>query len=109
MVRSWADGSGAIGAIEPFTAVGMLSPSGVTPGVGRRAVAGAEHPDLVAEGPQRPGEREHLALHAAGQGEAVGADEADAHGSAHRIGRRRRPTGPTAGRGWGLPMASRAS
>ena len=31
MVRSWADGSGAIGAIEPLTAVGMLSPSGVTP------------------------------------------------------------------------------
>jgi len=31
MVRSAFDGSGATGAIEPFTAVGMLLPSGVIP------------------------------------------------------------------------------
>ena len=74
-----ADGSGASGATEPLAAVGMLLPRGVTPAVGRRAVARAEHPDLVARAPQRPGQPEHLALHAAGHGEAVRADEADPH------------------------------
>src|SRR6478735_3529143 len=34
IVRSWADGSGAMGAIEPLAGVGMLSPRGVTPGSG---------------------------------------------------------------------------
>src|SRR5207237_67832 len=33
-VRSWADGSGAIGATEPFAAVGTERPRGVTPASG---------------------------------------------------------------------------
>ena len=34
MVRSWADGSGAMGATDPLAAVGTLLPRGVTPASG---------------------------------------------------------------------------
>ena len=52
---------------------------GCDPGVGRWTVAGAEHPHVVARAPQRPGQAQDLALHAARQGQAVRADDADAH------------------------------
>ena len=47
------------------------------PGVGRRAVARGQHPDVVAEPAQRAGQAEHLHLHAARQAQAVGADHPD--------------------------------
>ena len=47
--------------------------------VGRRAVAGSHHPDLVAPAAQRPGQPEDLPLHTAGHGQAVRADQTDAH------------------------------
>ena len=47
--------------------------------VGRRSVARTEDPHVVARGPQRPRQPQDLALHAARQRQAVGADDADAH------------------------------
>ena len=85
MVRSWAAGSGASGATEPLAAAGTLLPSGVTNGVGRRAVAGRQHPGLVAPAAQGAGQPEHLALDPAGDREAVGAQQADAH-DARKLG-----------------------
>ena len=41
MVRSWAEGSGAMGATEPLAAVGTLLPSGVTPASGGGPSQGA--------------------------------------------------------------------
>ena len=52
--------------------------------LGRRAVAGPEHPRLVALAAQLPGQPQHLGLHAARHGQAVGAHEADAQGPARR-------------------------
>ena len=79
MVRSCADGSGASGATEPLAAVGMLLPSGVTQPSG----GGPSHgPSTRASWPLARSARhqpEHLRLHAAGHGEAVGADQADPH------------------------------
>ena len=50
------------------------------PGVGRRPVAGPEHPRLVAAGAAATRARpEHLPLHAPGHGQAVGADQPDPH------------------------------
>ncbi len=72
MVRSWAAGSGAIGATDPLAAVGTLLPSGVTPASGGGPSHGAEHPDVVAQRPQHPGQAEHLPLDAARDGQAVG-------------------------------------
>ena len=79
MVRSWAEGSGAIGATEPLAAVGTLRPRGVTPASGGGPSHGPEHAHLVAEAAQRAGQAEHLTLDAAGDGQRVGADQADAH------------------------------
>ncbi len=51
------------------------------PGVGRGAVAGRQHPGLVAQLAQGAGEAEDLHLHAAGHRQAVRADQPDAeHG-----------------------------
>ena len=58
---------------------GTLRPSGVTPASGGGPSHGAEHAHLVAERAQRAGEPEHLALHAAGDGQGVRADQPDAH------------------------------
>ena len=79
MVRSAADGSGASGAIEPLAAVGRLLPSGVTNGSGGGPSHGASTRASWPSAAQRPGQAEHLALHAARHRQAVGADEADAH------------------------------
>ena len=48
-------------------------------GIRRRAVARAEHPRGVPAATQRPRQPEHLHLHTAGLGEAVGADDAYPH------------------------------
>ena len=79
MVRSVPARSGATGAIDPLAAVGMLLPSGRDEQLGRRAVARRQHPGLVAEPAQHPGQPEHLGLHTTWHGEAVGADQADPH------------------------------
>ena len=77
MVRSWHDGSGAIGATEPLAAVGIDRPSGVTPASG----GGPSHgPSTRTSWPEVRSARakpEHLALHAAGHRQAVRADQAD--------------------------------
>ena len=79
IVRSCADGSGASGATEPFAAVGTLRPRGVTPASGGGPSHGPEHAHLVARAAQSPGQAQHLALHAARDGQRVRADQADAH------------------------------
>ena len=45
----------------------------------RRPVARPEHPGLVALAAQLAGQAEHLGLHAAGHGQAVGPDQPDPH------------------------------
>ena len=85
-MRSAADGSGASGAIDPLAAVGRLLPSGVTNALGRRAVARPEDPRLVALPPQLAGQPQHLALHAAGHGQAVRADQPDPQRHAATVG-----------------------
>ncbi len=84
MVRSWAAGSGASGATEPLAAAGTLLPSGVTHGVGRRSVAGRQDPGLVAPLAEGAGQPEDLALDPAGDGQAVRAEQADAHAAGQR-------------------------
>ena len=91
MVRSAHDGSGASGATEPLAAVGMVLPSGMTNSSGGGPSHGASTRASWPMRPQHPGQPEHLALHAARDGEAVRADEADAH-------RRDRTSGPPTAR-----------
>ena len=105
MVRSWAAGSGAIGAMEPLAAVGRLVAERGDPAVGRRTVARAEHPDVVARRAAAPGQAQHLPLHATGDGEAVGADDPDAHAARRLVAgvaRASRPSQLAARRGESL-------
>ena len=82
MVRNDAEGSGASGAIEPLAAVGTLLPSGVTYVAGGGPSHGPStrfepHP------PQHPGQSHDPGLHAARNGQGVGAHEADTQRCRH--------------------------
>ena len=85
MVRRAQAGSGAMGATDPFDAVGTELPSGRMPGSGGGTVAGAEHDGGVAERPQRAGQTQDLTLYAAREGQAVRRHQSDPHGA--RLGR----------------------
>ena len=106
MVRSWAEGSGAIGSDRPVGGGGDAVAERGDAGVGGWAVAGAEHPHVVAHAPQGAGQAEHLPLDAAGEREAVGADDADAHESNARWPR---AGGPGSARAAPKPAARKAA
>ena len=85
-----AEGARGVGGERRHRAVGRGGDAvaeGDDADLGGRAVARAENQHVVALAPQGMGEAEHLALDAAGNGEAVGADEPDAHES-YPLGRR---------------------
>ena len=79
MVRMEAAGSGAMAAIEPFDAVGMEFPSGVTAESGGGPSQGPEDPRVDPEVAQGPAQAENLPLHPTGNGEAVWAHQSDPH------------------------------
>ena len=79
IVRSWAGRSGASGGDR---AVGLDRDRVAQRDdgrVGRGAVAGGEDPHVVAGRPQRAGQAQDLALHATGNRQAVGTEQADPH------------------------------
>ena len=82
-----ADGSGASGAIEPLAAVGRLLPSGVTQSSGGGPSHGASTRASWPSARSDAGQPEHLALDATRDGEAVRADQADAHRATVPTGR----------------------
>ena len=100
-----AQGTGGIGRDRGHRAVGGQRDAVAQGGdadVGRGPVAGTEHPGGMAEGTQGPRQGEHLGLHPAGQREAVGAHQRDAHWHVSLPFSSGRPPGPTVAASKGL-------